>query len=53
MTKQARRVQWRIEVSRAIIWWIDHQIEKGRTDEQIEAALPAAVAFIKAGGPPA
>lgn len=32
--------------TRAIRWWIDRQIESGRTDQQIEAELPAAVAFI-------
>lgn len=32
--------------TRAIQWWIDKQIERGRTDEQIEAELPLATAFI-------
>lgn len=39
-------VNRKIELARAIGWWIDRQIEKGRTDEQIEAELPVAYAFI-------
>lgn len=32
--------------TRAIRFWIDEQIAKGRTDEEIQAELPVAAAFI-------
>lgn len=35
-----------VEQTRAIRWWIDEQIKRGRTDEQIAHELPVAVAFI-------
>ena len=32
--------------TRAVGWWIDRQIERGRSDEEIIAELPVAAAFI-------
>jgi hypothetical protein len=32
--------------TRAIGWWIDRQIERGKTDEQIARELPVATAVI-------
>jgi hypothetical protein len=40
------RVLRLVEQTRAIRWWIDKQIADGKTDEQIEAELPLATAFI-------
>lgn len=35
-----------VEETKAIRWWIDDQIAKGRSNEEIEECLPAAVEFI-------
>jgi hypothetical protein len=35
-----------VKETRAVSWWIDRQIEKGKTNEEIERELPVAVAFI-------
>jgi len=35
-----------VENTRAIQWWIDQQWEKGKSNDEIEAMLPYAVAFI-------
>lgn len=32
--------------TRAIQWWIDRQLERGRSDEDIAGELPVAAAFI-------
>lgn len=44
--REGERVRRIVQRTKAIRWWIDRQIEHGKTDEQIEAELPAAVAFI-------
>lgn len=36
-----------VQTTEAIRWWLDEQIRKGRTDDEIRAELPYAVAFIK------
>ena len=40
-------VQRIVNETKAIRWWLDEQIEKGRPDDEIYAELPYAVAFIK------
>jgi hypothetical protein len=36
----------RVAEVQAVHWWIDQQIAKGKTDEQIARELPVAMAFI-------
>lgn len=36
----------RVQVARAVAWWIDEQIARGRTDDEIAAMLPLAHAVI-------
>lgn len=36
----------RVQVARAVAWWIDQQIAGGRTDDEIAAMLPLAHAVI-------
>lgn len=43
---EGERVLRIVHQTKAIRWWIDRQIAHGKTDEQIAAELPAAVAFI-------
>lgn len=35
-----------VENTRGIRWWIDEQLARGRTSEEIEKELPVAAAFI-------
>lgn len=35
-----------LENTRAVRWWIDEQIRKGRSDDEIVREAPFAVAFI-------
>lgn len=44
--REGERVLRIVHQTKAIRWWIDSQIEHGKTDEQIATELPAAVAFI-------
>jgi hypothetical protein len=44
--REEERVLRLVQQTRAIRWWIDKQIDHGKTDEQIEAELPIAVGFI-------
>lgn len=46
ISAEGARVLRIVRRTKAIRWWIDEQIAHGKTDEQIEAELPAAVAFI-------
>lgn len=46
MTSERERVLRLVQTTRAIRWWIDSQVERGQSDEQIAAELPVAVAFI-------
>jgi hypothetical protein len=45
-TTEGARVLQIVERTRAIRWWMGQQIERGKSDEQIAAELPVAVAFI-------
>lgn len=45
-TTEGQRVLRRVEETRAMQWWIDRQITRGRSDEQIAQELPVAAAFI-------
>lgn len=44
--REGERVRHIVQRTKAVRWWIGRQIEHGKTDEQIVAELPAAVAFI-------
>lgn len=43
---EGERVLRIVHRTKAVHWWIDRQIADGKTNEQIAAGLPAAVAFI-------
>jgi hypothetical protein len=44
--REGAKVARLVDQTRAVRWWIDKQIADGKTDEQIEAELPLAAAFI-------
>jgi hypothetical protein len=48
--KRQRTTEEIVELVRAMHWWIDRQIEGGKSDDEIVADLPAAFVFI-AGRP--
>ena len=44
--RRERTVSEMVETARAMRWWVDRQIERGRTDDEIVAEFPVALAFI-------